>query len=263
VAKDTVTTGVGWMTIEYIYDQMNHAPTAADGPPADVWKKFVAKWEDTTSVDTGDDQFMSFEIVKYRADGSVDPDWDEDDYVDVKDQLSPLLEVVAGHTVARLRCTQLAAYSRAYAPYTDYDPERYYKHFVDAGEPAWVFPMAWSGAGAGNTPPQVAVSMTEETAQRAHWGRTYLPTPAGAYITAAGRLATAYVDAVTNEFFARYNNMQSIDKVPVIAGTMANRVPAHVLMSVDGIRCDDVPDIIRRRRFKHATYHRILPVPGP
>ena len=261
VTRDTVRGGVGYLTTDYLME-MNAAGVEEDDPPASSWRKFVAKWEDTTSIDTADDQFMSWEVYKQGADGTVDGDWNTGNYEYVCDRYAAIVAGIAPYTVSRLRCTEIAAYVRAYAPYTEYQPGSYYRHFVDSGAPDFVRAMTQSGSGIGDMPPQVSSTVTEETSMRKHWGRTYLPTPSGTYFTGAGRLATTYVDTITALFHDQYVLLQEQDMVPCVASTMANQVPAHVLMSVTGVRADDVADVVRRRRFKHPLYHKIRPTPA-
>lgn len=109
------------------------------------------------------------------------------------------------------------------------------------------------GGNAGNRmPDQNAVTVTLRTASRKHWGRFYLGgLPTNGYDTVYGRPANAICDAyasATRTLALALNSLTAHTELVVYSH-------AHqAVMTVDEIRCDNVPDIIRRRRAKQSSY---------
>lgn len=121
-------------------------------------------------------------------------------------------------------------------------------------------------------PPQVAVSVSEKTATRKHWGRFYLPTPAtnkagdtnaDPVTTAAGRFHSGFLSIVANAADAHYEACRTAN-VPIVVYSAAKperpKEPSGTLppqaalaITVDNLQVDDIPDVIRSRRFSAPT----------
>jgi len=121
------------------------------------------------------------------------------------------------------------------------------------GEPFHIEPMSVvGGSGAFRLPPQVACSVTEGTAVRKRWGRFYIPGLTTSSLQQSGRFDNPVVDQIA-------------DAAEDFAETMAgNGRPWAVYRRLDGsyqlvreLRVDNVPDIIRRRRFSVTTFRAI------
>jgi hypothetical protein len=108
----------------------------------------------------------------------------------------------------------------------------------------------------GDLPAQVACSITFRTASRKSWGRTYLPLGAMGASTdlSGGRWSNSYVDAIANATHTLVTSAASNDFYLVVWSHTKN-----ALLNVESVEVDNVPDVVRRRRFKAATYKKILP----
>lgn len=100
-------------------------------------------------------------------------------------------------------------------------------------------------------PPQVASSITFRTGVRKSWGRTYLPV--GASFLTDGRLNNATTDAIAGAADTLLKAAATNDFYLVVWSKHLNSA-----LAVEAVECDNVPDIIRRRRFKTQTYRKII-----
>jgi hypothetical protein len=101
-------------------------------------------------------------------------------------------------------------------------------------------------------PPQVAISVTEETAIRRRWGRFYLPGLTEAAVNAEGRVETGTVDTIANAAHTMYEAMRTSGREFAV-----HRRTDGSYQLVRQIRVDNVFDIIRRRRHSVTTYRSI------
>jgi hypothetical protein len=107
----------------------------------------------------------------------------------------------------------------------------------------------------GRLPDQLAVNVTLRTSSRKHWGRMYFPGIAAArYDTTYGRVLNGTCDvlaqAVRDLGTALTANTAHTELV----------VYSHVhqaVLSVDEIHCDNIADVIRRRRAKEPSYRKV------
>lgn len=96
-------------------------------------------------------------------------------------------------------------------------------------------------------PQQVACSVTLETDVRRRWGRFYIPclgTNALASPSDQGRWSDAFTTAVANAADTCFTQTLTDWRVVVFGA------PTPTSLEVRQIRVDDIPDIIRRRRFE-------------
>ena len=97
---------------------------------------------------------------------------------------------------------------------------------------------------------QVAETVTLRTASRKHWGRLYLPGyPTTQFQPASRRFAAGGVDGIATAFRTLVMNL---DGSGLELGVWSPRGRAFLTMVE--LRCDDVPDIQRRRRAKQVAY---------
>lgn len=106
---------------------------------------------------------------------------------------------------------------------------------------------------AGLAVPQVACSITFRTAVRRSWGRTYLPFN-GAALSTQGRLTTTQVDNIAGAANSLYTAAAAADFFLVVTS-----LHLSAALNVERVEVDDVLDIIRRRRWKHTVYRKLLP----
>lgn len=151
-------------------------------------------------------------------------------------------------------------------------------------EPVRVVDRAVPGTAAdasypGGIPPQVAVTVSEKTATRRHWGRYYWPQPAycksggllaNVTFSSGGRFASPLLTDLANAADTFYEACRTAN-VPVVVYSQAKPVrqtaqekrdnvtpgslaaQGALAITVDNIQVDDVPDVMRSRRFDAPT----------
>lgn len=119
-------------------------------------------------------------------------------------------------------------------------------------------------------PPQVAISVTEISGTKRHWGRFYLPAPTSDWANDYGRITSGQQTAVADATDTFFTTMKTAGLEPVVyraplparftraaerAGATEPNIPARSgsAWTVEKIQVDDVFDVIRRRRFKYPT----------
>lgn len=106
------------------------------------------------------------------------------------------------------------------------------------------------GSTAALLPPQVSCAVTEVTAVRRRWGRFYIPFLATGGTT--GRFSQMFCDTVAA---AAKTMLEGVEGTwtPVVYG---EKFP--FILPILQVRVDDVPDIIRTRRWRSASYRAML-----
>lgn len=121
-----------------------------------------------------------------------------------------------------------------------------------------------AGTGSGNAnAPQLAMSVTEVTSQRKHWGRFYVPTPVSTVLSTDGRIPSGNVTTILQAVVDHYNRCRTASMVPVVfsiqkpdrpkkpSGTLAaSPATAYEVLS---LQMDDLFDVIRSRRYSQPT----------
>lgn len=102
-------------------------------------------------------------------------------------------------------------------------------------------------------PPQVACTLTKVTPIRRHWGRVYIG-PLNTSLATTGRFGTAFPTALSTAAQALVAGAQA-DDTPMVVWNRAS----GVALGVEGTRVDDVPDVVRSRRFRSATARYTTP----
>lgn len=110
------------------------------------------------------------------------------------------------------------------------------------------------GTNSSSMPPQVAATVTLKTVPRRQWGRLYLPFYGISVLSTTGRFTTTSVQTVANEFDAFFLAAQGLEKPPVIFSKVRGKA-----YTVETLQVDDVPDVMRSRRFNEATLKVIKP----
>lgn len=108
-------------------------------------------------------------------------------------------------------------------------------------------------AGGNMAPPQVACSVTEMTDVRRRWGRFYLPF-IGSGLMSNGRIESQFVNTIA-QAGAGLLTTSDPDWTPVVYGAIA-----PTILPIQSVRVDDVPDIIRSRRWSGPTVRSTIDV---
>lgn len=118
-----------------------------------------------------------------------------------------------------------------------------------------ITPVGVAGTSTGQSlPPQVAISITFKTARRKQWGRTYLPSITTDALTTDGAISTTVVDDIAAATGALATTAAAGEFYLGVTSNVAGS-----FFAVEQIQVDDIFDVIRRRRWKHATYRKVLP----
>jgi hypothetical protein len=110
------------------------------------------------------------------------------------------------------------------------------------------------GTAASALPPQIAATVTLKVVPRRQWGRMYLPLTGQTALSSSGRFASAQVTAVANATDALFGQAQSVDMRPVVFSKVRGKA-----YEVEHLQVDDVPDVMRSRRFNEATLKVVRP----
>lgn len=196
---------------------------------------------DRTGVMAGSDAAMiHFDFLNYTG-GSPDDTWTPGDYTTLEALINTWMTAVASLIPIGNKFTTLIW------------------HRVGTGVPKpnpaeRILTLATpiNGAGGSSQPPQSATSITFRTGVRKSWGRTYLPW--GLSYGATGVLAGATVDSVASLTNTLVTNAAASDFQLVVVSK-----PLASALAVESVECDNVGDVIRRRRWKRSTYKKILP----
>jgi hypothetical protein len=97
--------------------------------------------------------------------------------------------------------------------------------------------------------------VTEETAVRKRWGRFYIPGFVVTDVSTSGRFAGSVITQIADAAQTMYNEMNGAGR-----GFVSYRRADATFQLVSGIRVDDVPDVIRRRRFSTTLNRQLRPV---
>lgn len=196
---------------------------------------------DRTAVEVGmDPAFIHFDILNTTS-GSPDDTWITSDYTTCESAFQIAWNTFASYVTNGVKPTQ------------------YIWHRIGTGvskpNPAerTITVALTTAVGGGTVMPQQASSITFRTGARRNWGRTYLPL-GSAGLTSAGRLGNTAVDAITTTMNGMVTTLATGDFHLVVVSK-----PLSSSLNVEQVEVDNVPDVIRRRRFKRSTYKKLLP----
>jgi len=236
---------------QYFY-AMTHGTT-------DKWRRISVRCEDVSSDLRADDAYFTMDLVNY-TNGVIDTTWTTDDYNKVWLEVGTFLQSYAQHMSSNGKFTEGHAYIMQFNPdWIIDDPKS--SPFVPSGPPENSTQFAWPGqAGTSWSAGQVAMSVTELTPMRAHWGRFYLPFPAPGNFQASQQFDPTFVDQVATAVHLMYDNLSAAELYPVVTQTRHKGVSDQSLLQVTGVQVDSNPDVIRRRRKWATAYKKVLPV---
>lgn len=186
-----------------------------------------------------DDALMHFDFLNITA-GAPDDTWITSDYTTLEGFLSTYFAAVAALIPAYVQFKRVLWHRIGPGVVPPNPAER----ILDFGSPA-------SASGSQLLPPQCASSITFRTGVRRSWGRTYLPL--GAVLATNGRLTNAQADTLATATDALHGSAAGADFHPVVVSNHLNSA-----LGIETVEVDNVVDIIRRRRWKHTTYRKLI-----
>jgi hypothetical protein len=138
---------------------------------------------------------------------------------------------------------------------------------ADSGHPVPNDPVAQyvfdiPGVHANSVAPQTAADVTLKVARRRSWGRFYVPNIDPSNCTDSGRWSDSLCDTLEAAYVSLAGAMAGFHWFPLVltAYTPANPNPGSG-HTITGVACDNVPDVIRRRRYAAATYRASDTIP--
>jgi hypothetical protein len=183
-------------------------------------------------------------------------DWTNSDHAAVSTGIQGFVTAMKDRLPSNVVLTEIRIYAAgpAYAPVPHVDPDGVTRPHAPASPILYSSgPLAIRGTGTGDQlPPQVACNVTLRTGSRRHWGRFALPGLETQQL-ASGRWSTAAVDDIANAWLAAAATLAFAGYLNVVYS------PAGLAwLGVTSVECDDVPDVIRLRRFATTGYRKIL-----
>jgi len=205
-------------------------------------RRAVLTWDRTNAVTGSDPAESHFDFLNLTG-GNPDDTWTSTDYTTLEGYLDTFVTAFKALIPNGYKLTQYAWYRHGPSINPPNPAER-------------VTTRSVAGTGSSNfMPPQTACSVTFRHAVRRSWGRTYLPGLAGLnYNGGTGRFTTTAVDTIANAADALLTSSVGSDFPMVVTSVHLNAV-----LYIEHIEVDDNPDVIRRRRWKQASYKKIVP----
>jgi hypothetical protein len=217
--------------------------------PFEVRKAQVLWGRDGGMAGGTDDAVTTHHFVKL-AGGVPTADWLAADFIAVEAALVAFWDGIKDNYTARTSLKQI----RWYKAGPDIEPPQPPVRIVDPANPG-TDPIA-----NGQTPPQVAMSVTEKTTDAKAWGRFYLPAPSEPSSTTYGRMGAVMQADIADNADTMYEAFVTAGCPAVIYSTAkperetagGDILPAKAAraLTVIQVQVDDLYDVIRSRRWK-------------
>lgn len=236
-----------WGALDIVHsDEASYTPTqthamGADGlPPGIGVRRAQIVWTRETMVPRQDAVTTHVDFLNL-TNGQPDDTWTDADFTTVEQMINDMLTTIRPYHTTKVICTQVRWY-RVGPGILPPNPAIRISGFASPGS-----------ATVGNAP-QVAASVTLKTVPRKQWGRMYLPLNASSIEVGDGRFNAAAVDTVGSAVAGMVNSAVNAQFPPVIFSKVRGKA-----YTVETVQMDDVPDVIRSRRFNEATHKYISP----
>jgi len=202
---------------------------------------------------------MTFHFIK--ATGGVVGSWaDSTDLPALEGAFNTFIGNLTGQWHSFLHADQYRWYKDGPAFYHS-DPTKPY--FQPNGDNAAIriteIDVAGTAATSSAMPPQCALTITERTSSRRHWGRFYIPFTSTGITDNTGLLSSGYVTQYLTAAVTLYNACRVLHAVPVVFSVAKNERPKKpsgvlpaqgaIAYEVLSLQMDDIVDIIRTRRW--------------
>jgi hypothetical protein len=220
------------------------------------WRRAVVSWTRGASSGTPEDNAVcTFDIANVTG-SAIDSSWTTQDYDTCNGHIGTFVTGLSQLQSPSYQCVSVDWYRMQFA-----NPMTPQRRFTPSGPPENHAPIAnVLGLAAGDAlPGQVAFVVTERTAIPRHWGRFYLPGLTELAVGPTGRWTSSTVDTIVTLASTMYAGLAGAEFFPVVASTQADNVLAGSLLGVSNVKADDIPDIIRRRRYDVSTHTKQLP----
>jgi hypothetical protein len=149
-----------------------------------------------------------------------------------------------------------------YALSTTFDSIRWYEAGPDVTLPNAAFRITTVGVagtdGTSGLPPQVATTVTLQTASRRHWGRFYMPAPGSNQLAGAGTTDGRWSHTAVDDFATNWATAMSTLATDVGIVQCVWSPSSQTALSILAYEVDDIPDVQRRRRFATVGYRNVV-----
>jgi hypothetical protein len=207
-------------------------PNAAGGGGIGV-RRATLILDRTLASPADDAATMHFDFLNITG-GNPDDTWIAADYTTLESALNTWWAAVAGIAPTYIRMTRIM-WHRVGPGIPKPNPA---ERILDLTTPV-------AGSSGASNSPQTASSITFRTGMRKHWGRTYFPL--GSLLSGSDRVTSANQGTLVSNTVTLMHSAMSSDFHPVVVVTN----PAGAI-GIESIEVDDVPDTVRRRRWKHT-----------
>lgn len=235
---------------DYLWNQLDHE----DSPGVLQWQRVQSVWTRTTPAATNEDKaIVTMDLVNITG-GALDVSWSAGDKAAAETDLDVFWNAVCvgltdNHTMSEYRWYDMAFREPAVTG----------KPFAPTGPPSRITTKAIAGdLSTGRNIYQHAMTVTEKTAWPKHWGRIYIPGVSSDKLGTAGHYTAAWCDTVANAYRQLMLDLNAQEHFLVVPVTRIDKVDVHSLITVSAVQVDDVPDVIRSRRPKQASYRKVL-----
>lgn len=228
----------GEVVYDYFADEHD-----SDGAHPLAWRRMqlVADRPSASTV-SEDAAICTFDIAKIDGSGTVGS-WSSTDYTTCEGLFTTFLNSYKPNFGSGCHFNQYRWYDMRFAPYTVSKP------FRDSGPPQRVTSISIAGGSSSSLPYQLAISVTEKTGSRRHWGRFYLPCPAQNTVDLpAPRITSAVQTSIATAAGVLYGGLMAANFLPVVPFTQVAGVPQRGLMGITSVQVDDIFDVQRSRR---------------
>lgn len=217
-----------------------------------------------------DQDVLTFHFLKAPG-GTPTNSWDTSDYTTIETAMGTFFDYLKAGYPSWMHSDQFRWYADGpdfYELRSTPAPARYVPKTT--GNPArrvTEVDVAGTSSATVNLAPQVAITVTEKTSSRLHWGRFYVPAILPAYGDQYGRIASASCDGMAGAVQTLYNTCRAASLIPVVFSIQKpERLKANgatlpavgaVAYEITSVQVDNLFDIIRRRRYSSATYRKV------
>jgi hypothetical protein len=227
----------------YTTAQTQNGGTSAVAGAGNVGVRRVVCTLDRSLNSPADDVMQVHFDFLNQTSGAPDDTWTSSDYTTIETALDAFWTSYATFMATKTRLTQYSWY-RVGTGITPPNP----------AQRVLVKPTPIAGVVASPASiPQTAFSLTFRTAVRRSWGRTYLPYAPG-MTGAEQRISSGNVDSIVGYANTLVTACASSDFHLVVTS-----LHLSASLNVEKLEGDDVMDVVRRRRWKHTSYRKILP----
>lgn len=228
----------------------------ASSDTPDQWRHVQIVFQLQGNADPADRYVTTMDIVNI-TNGKVDATWTDQDYTTAEGALETFIRnVYLAHAPTQLQCIGTYWYRRQFNPLSLSAP------YPPSGPPERTFGIGAQGTVAGSMAiPQSAMTTTDRSSYPRHWGRNYWPIPASNQLKADGHFIASVCDTMAAGLAQCYASLMQAEFFPVVTVTQIQGARARGLLGVTEVQCDDVPDVVRRRRPHSTTYRAVVPVP--